>query len=288
MISIVICSRGSDVPKVLKDNIAETIGVYYELVIIDNTQNKFSIFQAYNEGVKLAKYPYLCFIHEDILFRSENWGKKAISHLADTQVGVLGVAGSHYIARLPGAHWSTHINSGNILHNTEGETKREFFKYSGNNLASCKAIIIDGLWMCFSKEVFEKVRFDNITFSGFHCYDSDICLQILKENYEVRIVFDIDIEHFSLGSRNKMWLENLFILFNKWKYNLPLAVIEIPASKISEANYFNAREIIEQLKINNLGYFYILKVWFNYFRINPLTNLRNLKYALSLAKRTLF
>jgi len=287
MISIIICSRNPDIPKSLKENITDTIGIDYELIIIDNSNNKYSIFQAYNEGVHLSKYPYLCFMHDDILFHTQDWGKKVISHFNNPNVGLIGVAGSHYVPRLPGAHWSTGISSRQIRHTIGGKTQQDFYRYPDNKEASLQAIIIDGLWMCISNEVLKKVRFDDITFSGFHCYDSDMCLQILKANYEVRIVFDIDIEHFSLGLRNKIWLENLFIFFNKWKHELPLASIEITDQKISEANYTNAREIIEQLKINKLGYFNILKVWFNYICINPPVNRRNIKYGLSLVKRTL-
>ena len=47
-------------------NIANTIGTEYELVHIDNSDPKYSIYEAYNEGVKLSKYDNLCFLHEDV------------------------------------------------------------------------------------------------------------------------------------------------------------------------------------------------------------------------------
>ena len=99
MISLIICSRQPDIPQSLKENIAETIGVEYELVVIDNSKNQYSIFQAYNEGVRRAKLSYLCFMHDDILYHSPDWGKKVVEHFEDKRVGAIGVVGSHYMPR---------------------------------------------------------------------------------------------------------------------------------------------------------------------------------------------
>jgi hypothetical protein len=53
MISIVICARANDINEALKENIQNTIGVPYELIVIDNGKNEYSIFSAYNKGVTL-------------------------------------------------------------------------------------------------------------------------------------------------------------------------------------------------------------------------------------------
>ena len=65
MISIIICSRTATISKKLSANIAETISCDYELVIVDNSENKYSIFNAYNIGIKRSKGKYLCFVHDD-------------------------------------------------------------------------------------------------------------------------------------------------------------------------------------------------------------------------------
>ena len=74
LISLIICSRKADISEELKQNIAETIGCEYELCVIDNSRNEYSIFSAYNEGVRRAKGDILCFMHEDVLFRTNKWG----------------------------------------------------------------------------------------------------------------------------------------------------------------------------------------------------------------------
>ena len=278
MISIIVCSRKPDIPDNLKFNVTETIGVDYELIVIDNSENKYSIFSAYNEGVRRAKYPFLCFMHEDILYHTQDWGTKVIEHFKDDKVGLIGVAGGHYVPRLPGSHWSSGITSYNVIHNVDGKQQQDIWRYTKNRYNSASAVLVDGLWFCVSKIVMDKVQFDEKTFSGFHCYDADICMQIHKLNYEVRIVFDISVEHFSLGTRNSIWLRNIFMFYKKWKKDLPILAVQLSKYKISEANYLNARELIEQIQINDFGRINILKVLLSYIRINPPLNRRNYRY----------
>ena len=48
MISIIVCSKFPTLSKELLDNISQTVGTDYEIVSIDNSQAKYSIFEAYN------------------------------------------------------------------------------------------------------------------------------------------------------------------------------------------------------------------------------------------------
>ena len=50
IISIIVCARGN-IQK-LRDNIEQTIGVPHKLFVVDNSQNRYSIFEAYNLGLK--------------------------------------------------------------------------------------------------------------------------------------------------------------------------------------------------------------------------------------------
>ncbi len=72
MISIIICSRHPDISASLRENMEETIGVEFEIVTIDNSHGKYSISSAYNRGVERSLYPYVCFVHDDVLFRTKN------------------------------------------------------------------------------------------------------------------------------------------------------------------------------------------------------------------------
>src|ERR1700743_2400536 len=90
----------------LKKNIKDTIGTPHEIILIDNSANSYSIFQAYNIGVKQSRFPNLCFMHDDITYHTKNWGSKVLKHFEDEQRGAIGIAGSPYAACLPGSWWA--------------------------------------------------------------------------------------------------------------------------------------------------------------------------------------
>ena len=93
MISIIISSYQPEYFAALERNIAETVGVPYEIIKIDNP-GLMGICEAYNKGAVQAAYPFLLFVHEDVEFVTKDWGKILIEkyfHLPN--VGILGLAG---------------------------------------------------------------------------------------------------------------------------------------------------------------------------------------------------
>ena len=131
MVSIIVCSRQGDISENLRDNISQTIGCEYELVIIDNSKGTYSIFSAYNEGVKRAKGEILCFCHEDILFHSENWGTLVKGVFSDDTIGLVGVIGTHFLPSSPMYWWSSPFISQYSINNDKGDAQlndnREYF-----------------------------------------------------------------------------------------------------------------------------------------------------------------
>lgn len=245
MLSIIICSRQKDITQSLKNNIKETIGVDYELIVIDNSTNKFSIFTAYNEGISRAKGEILCFMHEDILFHTLEWGKKIKNHFVDKKVGLVGVIGGHVIMNYPSTWCCTNLISGNYI---QGYTDKNGNydntlvindNYLNNELTD--VVAVDGFWFCVKYEIFEKIRFDDQTFSGFHAYDIDICMQIHLIGKRVCVIDDVKIEHFSFGTPDDRWLHSMILFQKKWKQYLPI-VEGITLSK------FETREIRHKLK----------------------------------------
>src|SRR5689334_15986246 len=101
MISIIVCSRSLQLFNKLSINVETTIGVPYEIIKIDNSNKSYSLCKAYNIGAKQSKYSYLCFVHEDVLFRTINWGMRLIEHLSQTNAGLIGVAGAVYRSKMP-------------------------------------------------------------------------------------------------------------------------------------------------------------------------------------------
>lgn len=236
MISLIICSRQPDIPQELKDNIAETIGVEYELVVIDNSKNQYSFFQAYNEGVRRSQYPYLCFMHDDVLYHTQDWGTKVVEHFKDDKVGMIGVAGGHCMLNTPSSWWHSGLISKNYIQNDfnqiNKEIQSEFLSKSNFNLYnnSVEVVAVDGFWFCLRKSLFTTIHFDEINYKSFHCYDLDICFQVRNIDYKIFVVSNILLEHFSHGTVDSSLIEYLKIFYNKWKEQLP----QIAGIKISQ------------------------------------------------------
>lgn len=288
MISVIICSRTPFLSNSLKNNIHETIGVEYELIIIDNSSGIHNIFSAYNEGVRRSRYSILCFMHDDIIYHTNNWGKCVINHFTDENIGMIGVAGSSIKTISPSPVCASfdfyHIN---IIQHLNGEIKKSQIKRNKHDFKE-EVVVIDGVWFCIKKELFSsELYFDEKTYSGFHVYDMDISFQIGNVS-KLYVVYDILIEHLSSGNLNKMWYENTIKFTEKWKTKFPATIssVRIP-SKIELANLYNFIQGMaifgfEQYKIREIviKYFkpirqfnfspqYLFLLFFRYFRLSP-------------------
>ena len=174
MISIVICSRTHTLSESLQKNIEDSIGVPYELVLIDNSINQFDIFTAYNKGVALSNFPIICFMHDDIHFHTMQWGKKVVEKFNNEKTGAIGVAGTPYYPVLAGPWWSGGVVSKFLLQNDLNEPEYLAYETPVNNQLA--AVVLDGVWICIRKSLFEKIQFDTKSLQGYHFYDIDICL----------------------------------------------------------------------------------------------------------------
>src|SRR5574344_1664975 len=156
MISCIICSRKQSIFNKLLKNISETIGSEYEIIQIDNSNNKYSIFSAYNEGVKRSKGDILCFMHEDILLHTNSWGEKVTQMLRKDKIGILGVIGSHIITNNGNSWYYQLFNTGTIIqgkflngkYSSAYIHKQDIFPFENHLL---EAACIDGLWFCIPK-----------------------------------------------------------------------------------------------------------------------------------------
>ncbi len=220
MISLIICSRSKDISKKLRENVEETIGTDFEWVIIDNSAGNLSIFKAYNLGVKRAHGNILCFMHDDILFLSNKWGEVVNNAFRMENLGLLGVIGNHVVPACPASWWTACYEEGHVIQYYESEKRQENLQYFKVN--NRQVSIVDGLWFCIPHSLFSSIAFDEKTFSGFHCYDTDICLQILKQGRTISVANDIDIQHNSDGFLSPQFIKERQLWFDKWKSMLPI------------------------------------------------------------------
>jgi hypothetical protein len=265
MISIIICSRTKEIETKLFNNIKNSIGCEYELVVIDNSNNKYSIFEAYNIGIKKSNGNYFCFMHDDILMHTQSWGL-IIEDIfeANEKLGLVGIAGAKVKTRMPSAWWDCEYENKmlNIVqHFPNGTVEKMNFGFNEGNFQD--AIVIDGVFMVMRK-------IDGLLFSeklkGFHNYDMNICFEILKRNFKVGVTNDVLIEHYSLGNINKDWLVSAYDIYKQYKNILPKVAIN--------ANYDKNLEIRNAKKYINLCYKHntlknIKILWFKLFLLKP-------------------
>ena len=268
MISIIICSRKADIPQELKDNITATIGCDYELCVIDNSHNEYSIFSAYNDGVSRSNGDILCFMHEDVVLHTDKWGDILSKHFVQNPLsGAVGVAGGHYLPQRP-CYWneprkeSAHYIQGNI-HN--GVYKSHLIKHQHYRSARTLVAALDGVFIAMPRSLFSDhhVLWDEDTFHGFHFYDADMCMQVHKAGYEVEVIWDILLEHKSNGSFSEAFIRARQTWFNKWKDSLPLVCgiemdqedIEVCENIMDITDDSHAYYMLQQSKACRLGRF---------------------------------
>lgn len=237
MISIIICSRKADISEELKQNIAQTIGCEYEVCVIDNSSNDYSIFTAYNEGVRRAKGDILCFMHDDVLFNTNEWGKTVTStFISNPEYGLLGLGGSQMLPKIP-TPWCSTLFTVSTMHSDSIPAISSTFVNINRSIVP--VVAVDGVWMCMPRKVFEKVSFDAQTYEGFHMYDIDTCLQVIHQGYKVGVLTSIDMYHPSSGTYNRQWFDNMKKCWKKWQHLLPISVIDNPMITEETLRYFD-------------------------------------------------
>lgn len=223
MISFIICSIDPEMVKTLSDNIGTTIGCDYEIIVEDNRESPRGICEAYNEGASKARYPYLCFVHEDVLFDGDNWGGAIEQQLKEKKTGLVGFMGSTYKSKAPSG-WNVYSrnNRSHFIQTING-VKRYSSEVTGA-FSPCE--VLDGACMFIRKEVWQENPFDTSACPGFHGYDLDMCIQVYSKGYTNYVCGTCWIEHFSEGSFSKDWaLTTLYLHQSKWKDTLPFGRI---------------------------------------------------------------
>lgn len=260
MISIIICSKKPELASRLSDNICQTIGIKYEVITIKNEDGKLSICQAYNIGASKAQYKYLCFVHEDILFHTDNWGQLLLDHFHNSKARLIGILGCVIKTQVPS---STYIPQSNL--NRHNQLQR----YPNGNLVHCyenplneevsKVAILDGMFMACTRKSWQETYFSDDYLTGFHGYDIDFSLKndLLGSNV---VVYDILIEHSSFGNYNMQWIDSQLLMHNKWNKIASVNTTAVGEKEILLAEMMATKELLRVLINNNYLKRYQLKL----------------------------
>lgn len=268
MISIIICSRRETIDRLLEENIAASIGVPFEIIWLNVTSPEPGIFSAYNAGAAKSRFDHLCFMHDDILFKSEGWGRVVVDLLADRQIGVVGIAGAVLKTKAPSPWWVSNVDDCSEylrlrLIQTRGIERRSAYEeLNPEKAAYAKVVVLDGVWLCCRKELWEQIRFDDTRFSGFHFYDMDFSIGAWDKGYTNIVTYQVLLDHRSSGQLDSKWLSLSAAFQQKWKKKLPASVSPLSRKQQKELEY---RAIKNHLLVsvgNNYGRLgYYLGYW---------------------------
>ncbi len=199
MISVVCVYNNEDILNDYLLDSLESQTADYELILIDNTENKFkSAAEALNHGGKKAKGTYIMFVHQDIDLSSDNWLKDTEKMLNSlTNIGILGVAG----------------NCENVKGTTTIIKDGDPPKLAGPNYLNeiTESQTLDECLIIVPKSVFNILHFDEMVCDDWHLYAADYCLSIKKLGYKVYIA-PIFVYHLSPGYSMS---ENYYLTLNK-------------------------------------------------------------------------
>jgi hypothetical protein len=210
----------------VQKNIEETIGCQFEIIPIVN-HRKFSIARAYNIGAQKAKYDMLCFVHEDVKLVTMNWGALMIAHFNELSgVGIIGVAGSIYKSGTLSS-WSHpkfddwEPKRCNLIQHSTGDSEQpELLLINPASERSARVVCLDGVFLAMKKHTWQLYNFDENNIKGFHAYDLDISL-VVGQTFKNYVIYDILLEHFSVGKNDVMWLEQTLTIHLKHHNLLP-------------------------------------------------------------------
>lgn len=243
MLSIIISSRDISLFNQLAKNIDETVGCEYEIIRIENLKY-FGICKAYNLGLAKAKHANFCFVHEDVIFRTNGWGKTICEILNDPEIGLIGIAGQKYRSKMPSTWYSFCAPENsialNIIQHNDQIIEHSYIKPDNKQLT--EVIVCDGVFLCSRRDVLANYPFDENTFKNFHFYDLDFALSI-RNDYKSVVTYDVLLEHFSIGRLNKSWSREAIKFYKKWNKSLPLSLVNIEKSEIRKIETSNMESI---------------------------------------------
>jgi hypothetical protein len=195
MISIVICSVSGYYLSQIKENISNSIGVEYELLVWDNNGHNKGLCEVYNTLAAKARFEYICFVHEDVLFETKDWGSRLIKIFDERQdVGVIGLAGNKYKSKFFSGWYSNikELDCANVIHRYSHGDEVICLKPE-ENVSLEEVVCLDGVFICSKRNIWEKVKFNEDQLTGFHFYDIDFTLNAarictLVVNYEITLI----------------------------------------------------------------------------------------------------
>lgn len=232
MLSVIVCSRDPSLCARLQSNVAGTVGIAHEFIRIENGDNRYGICAAYNDGIRRARGELLLFVHEDVLFLTQNWGHLLREDFADPRVGAIGVLGSAVMPRnncwMRAGQPHTH---GHII--LVADAAHDFEVYLAPDANVSSVVVLDGVFIAVRRSIAAALQFDEATFPAFDFYDADFSMRVAME-HEVLVDPRIVLKHFSTRPFSTGYFYHPTFQA-KYASKLPFAKMPLPQDVTGEA-----------------------------------------------------
>ena len=240
MFSFVVCSIHPQRAEALRRNLEATVGVPFELIVKDNRGTGKGICRVYNEAAAEARFDLIGFLHEDIAFRTPNWGPVIAAQLRKPTCGAIGFAGSSVKSRAISG-WAVRpgIRENYAQPDRKHPGVERLFRTATETRDFAPAVCLDGLCLFVRREVWSEVRFDEETFRGFHSYDLDFTTAVARR-YRNYVCMNVGIVHFSAGAYTRSWVRDSLRYHDKWRDSLPMFA-DKPLSPAKRSGWSAAR-----------------------------------------------
>ena len=221
-----------------KQHIKNTIGCKHEIVCYVN-KNEFSLTSLYNKALDNYTKPnnIIVYCHNDISFKTKNWGIILLSRFNKFNYDIIGLAGSASISN-DGIWWSDKPKLFGIVNHSDGFKVWET-PFSPAIKGIKDVVCIDGVFMAVDPNTI-LAKFDE-DFGLFHYYDVNFSVDNYLEGCNVGVTTDIRIIHKSVGEVNKDWERNRIKFIEKYKDEFPIKL----DFEIYNLNQFNIKLAVE-------------------------------------------
>lgn len=198
-ISVVVCSVTPEKLAKVRARYDALLGPDYEFLAITDAK---SLCEAYNRAMAQTRGDVLIFSHDDLDILEPDFRRRLLNHLR--RYDMVGPAGA---AQLTGASWidsGAPYSAGVVVHQPTPAHPFRVDVY-GVRAAAEPVQALDGLFIAVRRAVAEAVGFDEETFDGFHCYDTDFTFRAHLAGYRLAACSDLAIVHQSFGRRDAVW-----------------------------------------------------------------------------------
>jgi len=225
-IAVVVCSRKTtEENKDFIEHIKNTCGCDTHVYLIHNPDG-VSLSKIYADMIVNSEIDsdVIVFIHDDIEFLREGWGKEVLRLFNEhTDYGIIGVAGSAQFDE-KGAWWNYDKKFGQVLHRSNGKSwLTAFSPLLDKDLQ--EVVVIDGLFMA----VHRRRLAENFSreLEGFDFYDIHFCLaNFFEKKSKIGVTTNIRLAHNSIGQLKDSWYKNREIINKKFGNKFPIDILK--------------------------------------------------------------